>query len=246
MAAGATRKARKPPALAGAARTGRALLGVLVVVVGVAAVLLAGRELSRLPIERIVVTGELQRVSRAQLEAMVNESLKGGFLWADLQYVREPLERLPWVFRVVVKRRWPNSLEIQVIEQLPIAHWGEDGFVNHEGEVFRPQVIEALEELPLLAGPEGSQLLLMQYYKYMREQLAAVDLQLNELSMNERGGLRARLSNGSKLVLGRGEMAEKIQRFVGVYRADLASREDKVRSVDLRYQTGLAVAWLAP
>jgi cell division protein FtsQ len=231
--------------LAGAARAGRALLGVLGGLVVIAAFLLALRELSQLPIERIVVSGELQRVSRSQLQAMVNASLQGGFLWADLQYVKEPLEQLPWVFRVVVKRRWPSSLEIQVTEQLPIARWGEDGFVNHEGEVFRPQVMEAMAELPLLAGPSGSQLLLMQYYKYMREQLAAVNLHLVELSMSERGGLRARLSNGSKLVLGRGEMEEKIRRFVGVYRADLAARENQVRSVDLRYKTGLAVAWVA-
>ncbi|MCZ6830388.1 MAG: cell division protein FtsQ/DivIB [Gammaproteobacteria bacterium] len=243
MATGATSKANKPGVLAGAARTGRALLGVLAGVAVIAALLLAARELSQLPIERIVVSGDLQRVSRSQLRSMVTESLQGGFLWADLQNVRAPLEQLPWVFRVVVKRRWPNSLEIEVTEQLPIARWGQDGFVNHEGEVFRPQVTETLDELPLLSGPAASQLLLMQHYMRMQEQLARVELQLLELSMNDRGGLRARLSNGTELVLGRGDMEEKIQRFLGVYHADLVSRATRVRSVDLRYEYGLAVAW---
>ena len=105
MASGATRKQNIPLALAGVARAGRALLGLCGVLAVLAAFGLAARELSQLPIERVVVSGDLQRVSREQLESMVTESLQGGFLGADLHYVREPLEALPWVFRVVVKRR---------------------------------------------------------------------------------------------------------------------------------------------
>ena len=243
MATGATRRMETPALLAGFARTGRALVGVVGVVAVVSAVSLAVRELSRLPIERVAVSGDLRHVSRAQLQALVNESLEGGFLSADLDYVRQPLEQLPWIFRVVVKRRWPNSLEIHVTEQLPIARWGDDGYVNHEGKIFRPRVIENTTELPLLVGPPSSQLQLMQYYMFMQEQLAAVKLQLSELSMNERGGLRARLSNGSELVLGRGDTEEKLQRFLGVYHAELAARGKQVRRVDLRYKHGLAVAW---
>jgi cell division protein FtsQ len=243
VAAGATRKRNKPAALAGVAHTGRVLLGLLGVSAVVTVFGLVALELSRMPIERVVVSGDLQRVSRSQLETMVTESLQGGFLWADLQFVRQPLDQMPWIFRVVVKRRWPNSLEIQVTEQLPIARWGADGYVNHEGEVFRPAVIENMNELPLLAGPPASQLVLMQHYMYMQEQLAPVKLQVAELTMNDRGGLRARLSNGSELVLGRGDMEEKLQRFLGVFHADLESRQDQVRRVDLRYQYGLAVAW---
>jgi cell division protein FtsQ len=225
------------------ARTVRALLGVLGVVALASVLGLAVRELSRLPIERVLVTGELQRVSRSQLQTMVNESLRGGFLGADLQYIREPLEQLPWVFRVVVKRRWPNSLEIHVTEQQAIARWGKEGLVNHRGEVFRPAVIEPMPELPLLEGPPASQLLLMQRYMYMQEQLSPIKLQVVELLMNERGGLRARLSNGSELVLGRGDMEDKLARFLGVYQAELASRTLQMRSVDLRYPHGMAVAW---
>jgi cell division protein FtsQ len=243
MATGATRKSGKPVRFASAARLGHSVLGIagfaaVAVVLGFCA-----RELSRLPIERVLVTGDLQRVSRSQLESMVNDSLQGGFLWVDLAYVREPLEQLPWIFRVVVKRRWPGSLEIQVTEQLPIARWGDDAYVNHEGEVFRPRQVQSMPELPLLYGPPNSQLRLMQNFMHMQEQLAAIKLQVTELNLDERGGLRARLSDGSELVFGRGDMEEKLARYLGVFHAELETRQAQVRSVDLRYKHGLAVAW---
>ena len=243
MATGATRKSKKPVQLATAARLGRSALGIAGFAVVVLLIGFCARELSRLPIERVLVTGDLHRVSRSQLEAMVNDSLQGGFLGVDLAYVRQPLEQLPWVFRVVVKRRWPSSLEIQVTEQLPIARWGNDAYVNHEGEVFRPEQVELMPELPLLSCPPNSQLLLMQNFMHMQQQLAAIKLQVAELNLDERGGLRARLSDGSELVFGRGDMEEKLARYLGVFHAELQTRQAQVRSVDLRYRHGLAVAW---
>ena len=103
--------------------------------------------------------------------------------------------------------------------------------------------MESIPGLPLLAGPAASQLLIMQQYIHMQKQLQQLKLQVAELTMNERGGLRARLTNGSELVFGRGDLEEKLQRFLGVYHADLAGRAAQVRSVDLRYSHGVAVAW---
>ena len=245
MAKGATRSAKQSKAVAGAGLAGylRVLLGAVGLLAVAGMFSLGVWQLVQMPIERVVVTGDLKRVSRDQLQAMVTESLHGGFLGADLHYIKRPLEQLPWVFRVVIKRRWPNSLEIQVIEQLPIARWGTDGYLNQEGEVFHPPVMESIPGLPLLAGPAASQLLLMQQYIHMQKQLQQLKLQVAELTMNERGGLRARLTNGSELVFGRGDLEGKLQRFLGVYHADLAGRAAQVRSVDLRYSHGVAVAW---
>jgi cell division protein FtsQ len=220
------------------------LLGALGML-GVAAVMAgAAWQLSQLPVERIVVTGELQHVSRAQLQAMVSESLDGGFLGADLHDIRGPLEALPWVRRVAVKRRWPVTLEIQVWEQFPIARWGESGFVNHQGVVFRPARIPELDELPMLAGPQGSERELMSYYKQIQERLQPLDLQVDEITMSSRGGVRVRLGDSFELIFGRGEFDAKLARFTRVFKAELGPEADRILSVDLRYSNGVAVAWL--
>ena len=75
--------------------------------------------------ERVAITGDLAHVSRDALTERISGSLSGGFLWLDLAAIREPLEALPWVHRVVVRRQWPDSIEVRVIEQRAIAHWGE-------------------------------------------------------------------------------------------------------------------------
>ena len=156
MAQGATRKIRKRRSFKAVKRVGRMLLGTGVVLMMLSLVGGAAWRLLELPVERIAVTGELKHVSHERLMSRVNTSLQGGFLWVDLQAIRQSLEQLPWVYRVVVKRHWPNSLEIQVFEQLPIARWGDDAYLNHAGEIFRPARLSSQLELPGLAGPAGS------------------------------------------------------------------------------------------
>jgi cell division protein FtsQ len=245
MAQGATRKRkrnRKPP-VQRLRRFARALFGVLVALSLLGMLGLAGWRLLELPVERVIVSGELKQVSREELMALISGSLEGGFLWADLQSVRQPLEQLPWVYRVVVKRRWPNSLEIRVMEQRAIARWGEDAFLNHTGEVFRPEGFEPIEVLPRLAGPDGSEGRLMQYYMLVQEQLQADGLQLTAISMNARGGLSARLQGGAELVFGRGDIEAKLARFLRVYESRLVSGRQAFARIDLRYSHGVAVAW---
>jgi cell division protein FtsQ len=219
------------------------LLGTGVALVMLALVGAAAWRLLELPVERVAVTGELRHVSRERLISRVNDSLQGGFLWVDLQAIRQSLEQLPWVYRVVVKRHWPNSLEIQVIEQLPIARWGDDAYLNHAGQMFSPQQLSSQQDLPRLAGPAGSELQLMQYYKLVHDPLQTAGLRINALAMDARGGLRARLDGGGELVFGRGEVAAKLQRFLHIYQSRLVGRDGQMRSVDLRYSHGAAVLW---
>jgi cell division protein FtsQ len=246
-AKGATRKATRSVLATGTGqRIGvwlRRLLASCLVLLLLVVVAGSARHLQQMPIERVAVSGSLQQVTPEQIQAMVTASLQGGFLGADLDSIRVPLEQLPWVHRVVVKRHWPNQLEIIVTEQLPIARWGDRAFVNHEGEVFAPASVPQLPELPLLFGPAGSQFTLMRLYMFMHEELQSLHLQVSELSMNQRGGLRARLSDDSELLFGSDRLEAKLMRYLSFYRSQLAQSEGTVQRVDLRYESGLAVAW---
>jgi hypothetical protein len=55
----------------------------------------------------------------------------------DLRDLRRELEALPWVYRAELRRRFPDTLEIRVVEQVPIARWGDGAFLNHEARVVR-------------------------------------------------------------------------------------------------------------
>jgi len=254
-AAGATR--RRPTQVQESSARGRLGLRLLdgwvnrmLVLVAVGVVGVAGMQvwivLQKIPVERITVTGSLHRTQTEVVQEMVQPALVGGFLSADLDQVRAQLQALPWIYKVSVRRRWPNALEINVQEQLPIARWGEGGFLNHEGEVFHSAGIQGEQTLPRLEGPPGSAGQLIVSYQQLGELLQPLALELRELSLDSRGHLRAVLAGGMELVLGNTEFGERLQRFATVYRGELAQRAGDLKRVDLRYESGLAVAFRKP
>lgn len=203
-------------------------------------------KLQAIPVERISVTGELEHTQTEAVQDMVQPALGGGFLWADLAMVQQQLEALPWIHEASVRRVWPNALEIHVIEQLPIARWGEGAFLNHEGEVFRPSKQEAWQGLPQLRGPEGSAPELMRTYQRLVDLLKPLGLSVAQLRIDQRGEVEATLGDGQALMIGGTDFLARIQRFKRVYRSELAARMDQVKSIDLRYARGVAVGFLEP
>jgi cell division protein FtsQ len=214
---------------------------------GVSVVAAAGTQayltLKVLPVQRITVTGELEHTQAQAVQDMVQPGLAGGFLNADLQQIRRQLEGLPWIYEASVRRRWPAALEIHVVEETPIARWGEDGFLNHEGGVFRSPKGAEWSSLPRLSGPAGSAPSLMARYLRLVEILAPLGLPVVQLAVDERGQVEAVLDGGMELVLGKDDFLERLHRFVVVYTSELSGRREEIERVDLRYTSGIAVAF---
>ncbi len=220
------------------------------ILLGAAVVLAAATKaiitVASLPVQRISVTGELEHTQAQAVQDMVQPCLAGGFLNADLQEIRRQLEGLPWIYEATVRRKWPNALEIHVVEELPIARWGQDGFLNHEGEVFRSDKSGDWNSLPLLLGPDGSAQSLVAKYQRLVELLAPLNLSVEQLAVDERGQMEAVLAGGMQLNLGGEDFLGRMQRFVGIYRSELAARRAEIERVDLRYESGIAVAFRVP
>lgn len=251
--AGATRR-RAVRAPRAHMRPGLRLLGGwvnrLLILLGVGVVCVVGLRgwiaLQELPVQRIAVTGNLHRTQTELVQDMVQPALVGGFLSANLEDVRARLQALPWIYQVSVRRRWPSTLEINVQEQLPIARWGQGGFLNHEGEVFQSSSVAGEASLPRLDGPAGSARELIVSYQQLGELLQPLGLVLHALSLDERGHLSAELDSGTQLALGNVDFGDRLERFATVYRRELAARWDEVERVDLRYENGMAVAFREP
>jgi len=196
-----------------------------------------------LPVQRISVTGELEHTQAQAVQDMVQPGLAGGFLNADLQQIRRQLEGLPWIYEATVRRRWPAALEIHVVEETPIARWGEDGFLNHEGEIFHSRKSGDWNSLPLLTGPQGSAQSLMAKYQRLVDILVPLALSVEQLAMDERGQVQAVLAGGTEMNLGGDDFRARMQRFVAIYTSELAGRQNEIERVDLRYESGVAVAF---
>ena len=145
-----------------------------------------------------------------------------------------------------MKRQWPSALEIHVVEQLPIARWGENAFLNHEGEVFHSTRERGWDYLPLLSGPQGAEQGLIRNYQLISEMLQPVELSITALAVDGRGQLRTTLAGGIEVIFGSRDLLDRLDRFVALYRVGLGQRKAEIRRVDMRYTTGVAVAFSEP
>ena len=208
---------------------------------------------ARLPvfaIRAIRVEGEVQRNSESTIRANAAHRLAGNFFTLDLQKSRAAFEAVPWVRRAVVHRVWPMRLSVQLEEHRPVALWaaadGNDKLVNSFGEVFEANVGDVEDdELPRLAGPEGSapQMLAMQ----RRLAIALGPAQagdLAQLTLSARGSWRVELDKGAVIELGRGtedEVLARTEHFVRTLPRVAAQYQRPLESADLRHSDGFAV-----
>ncbi|HTS21584.1 MAG TPA: cell division protein FtsQ/DivIB [Casimicrobiaceae bacterium] len=199
-------------------------------------------------LRQVVVDGSLRRADPAYLEAVVREELRGTFFTMRFPEARASLERVPWIKSVALRRQWPDTLRISVVEHEPLARWTEGTLVDTEGQVF---AAEFAGDLPQLSGPEGSAPLVAARFRDYGTQLAGRALAIAELRLSSRGGWRLRTTGGQALTIevGHNDPAERLSRFVAYYARTvgaLARTGRRVDYVDLRYGSGFAVRTEGP
>ncbi len=198
----------------------------------------------RVPVQEIVFSGELNVLSPEDLEQIVRQFSTGSFFALDVNEVHDLIESQSWVYSASVRKRWPSKLYIHIIEEQAVARWNGDLLINRYGDTFEGEGEESKLrfELPELYGPGGSEKTALTGYVQMQRLLNTSGQKISELILSERFAWQARLDNQVLLKLGRQEYINRLQRYIDVY--PLLLEEGKgIEYVDLRYDTGLAVAW---
>ena len=197
-------------------------------------------------LKTIVVEGTLARVQSREIVDALQGRLRGTFFTVDLEAARSLFEGIPWVRRAELRRKWPDSLEVHIEEQVALARWGqqrkETQLVNAQGELFRGQTDTVL---PVLAGPAGSEAEVARRYVAFRDLLAPLGLEPRQVLLSSRLAWQLKLSNGLTVQLGRDSdrdrVEERLARFVSAFPQTLARSRQRFDYVDLRYPNGFAV-----
>jgi cell division protein FtsQ len=189
------------------------------------------------PLRAVELTAAPQRVSSEQLQKVVREQVSGNFFTVDLESTRQAFEKLSWVRKVSVRRKFPWSIEVEVEEQVALATWNSKELVNTHGEVFAGKVEQVL---PVFIGQPDTSAQVTQMFGEMNAALQPLHQQITQISLSPRFAWQVKLENGMVLELGREEMHERLSRFVNVYPYSLAALARPVRHVDLRYRNGFA------
>jgi cell division protein FtsQ len=230
---------------------------VLVLVFGVLCAVVSVRSVSTahaFDIQGMTVVGDTRHNNSLTLRANVAPRIAGTFFTVDLGRVRAAFEAAPWVRRAVVHREFPNRLRVSLQEHAPVALWSGEGgqgdarLVNSFGEVFEANLGEVEQDsLPVLSGPEGQSAEVLAMYRAIEPQFAAMDLDLERLSLSGRGSWSLHLDAGAEIELGRGspnEVAPRVDRFLKTL-TQVVSRYGRaanaMESADLRHENGYAI-----
>ncbi|MEN1728016.1 MAG: cell division protein FtsQ/DivIB [Pseudomonadota bacterium] len=197
------------------------------------------------PIEWLDVEGELQRTSASQIRGAAAGPASRGFFSVDLERVRDAVEALPWVTRAEVTRHWPDALHIQIEEHQPVARWNESSLFSDRGEVFSVNGSEGMQGLARLSGPDSRRQDVLEEWLWMRRELGRIGRDIRAIDLDERGAWTLVLGSGLEVLLGRDQVRERLDRFIGIHDA-LSAQQRRVGRVDLRYTNGLAVRWMTP
>lgn len=196
-----------------------------------------------MPLRSVQVEGEFRKLNAEQLQKAVAGVVQGGFFTVNVDAVRRTAEALPWVASATVRRVWPDTLQLHVVEQRAAARWGDTGLLNMNGQLFVPDAASIPPHLPQLSGPEELRRRVMETYIAMTAALAPIGLHVAELQVDQRRAWLLRLDSGAELRLGKDNTLGRLGRFVRVYPSVFAPREAELKTVDLRYSNGFAVRW---
>ena len=194
-------------------------------------------------IKHVEVAGELHVSDVKDFKNIIKKRINGGFFNVQIEQLEKELSSLPWVYRAAVQRSWPDTLNVKIYQQDPIARWGKTGLMNAYGKVFFPSSVVAYTDLPMLYGEVPRATDLARVFEDSMQQLKPLDLDLQALFEDQRQSKNLVFSNGLILEIGDGDVSNKIRRFITAYEQYLSKHITEVKKVDLRYTNGLAVEW---
>ena len=187
------------------------------------------------PVKRVVFAGDLERLPRADLEAL-SQSIQSA-PGASLESIREAARRVPWVREAAVRRLFPDAVEITFAAHQAFAHWNDGQLVSRDGVVFTARDARSLLRL---RGPEGSAPEVTRAYAGVSAALAPLGSAVTEFRLSSRGAWHATLASGLTIALGRGDWRPRAERFAAAW-PRLAPEARAAEHADLRYPNGFAL-----
>ena len=198
------------------------------------------------PIAKIIIKGDLQALNEKAISDMVVIYENDTFLSIDLDVLVDRIEMNSWIAHARARRQWPDTLEVTLVEEKPIAYWGDKAMLNAKGRVFEHQGLLVERDLPRLWSELGSPAEIMSHYQIFEEQLEPVHLKLHSISQSVQGDWRLQLDNQLLVILDRADPVGNVRNFVSVYTQLLSVDQRHAMVVDMRYRHGAAIRWQEP
>lgn len=206
-------------------------------------VLFAVRVIADVPIKTVQVNSNLVNVDKLEIKEIVTKFYTQGFFTIKLNDFEEELENIEWVYQAKIKRKWPNTLVINMLEQEPAFRWAEQSLLNKNFETFFVEENSNFAHLPKLKGSIGRQHYLSSLYNKYNKYFERHGLSISSIEEDARYDKLIRLDNGIRINIGKEQVERKIERCLLSFEEFSIDEIAAIASIDLRHSNGFAVRW---
>ena len=201
-----------------------------------------------LVVDRLVIKGSFEYYDPVTLQPKIEAELGRNFFTIDLEKIKRIVDSETWVERSVVRREWPNTLMVELVESVPVMRWESGGWLTLDGRIVELPNFENTASITV-HGPRRQSMQIMQRTHEWSEVLERFGLRLESLSVSDWRSwglvvLEDKPENGFRIevALGTMDLEHRFDRFLLAFRKGLLAVENGVVYVDVRYPDGLAIA----
>tara|TARA_A100001011_G_scaffold394702_1_gene487747 strand:- start:451 stop:1251 length:801 start_codon:yes stop_codon:yes gene_type:complete len=198
-----------------------------------------------------VKASDTRHVQSEDLKRLVLQKLNGSALTSDLSPVYESIVSHPWVKEATIRRIWPDTILISLIEHNIIGVWSDGRFITEEGILLQFNEFDRLAitnekncKLMKLGGPPGTVESVLAKARMISKKAKSIGLQPVGLQLTSQFDWKVNFSNGMKMELGGDKLPtpldERLNNFFNSLDWFRQNINKELAYVDLRYAQGFA------
>lgn len=197
------------------------------------------------PLKRVVIREPLHYGDMHEVSEIIRNHQQRDLMHMDIAVLAEEMQQLDWIAKASVYKRWPDTVEMDLVERVPVVRWGEKAFLDADGAAFTIPDNDKLRHLFTVHGPDGYEKQVLGYYQLIAPWLSKQRIAIQELYLDQRLVWHARLENGLDVILGRDQLNERLKKLIVVNDKVIEPYARYIDGIDLRYHDGFSVRWKA-
>lgn len=197
-----------------------------------------------LPLTSLVLTGDRQHITHDIIrDVLIKQEDRLNFFTLEISEIQKQLEKKSWIYSASIRKHWPDTLKIHIVEQTIVAAWNQKSLLNRFGEIINV-VPDEKDQYVALSGDDKKSEVVLNTYMEVKQLLKPTHYRIAALGSDKRNSSYLVLKNGISLRLGKEQKLERIQLFLKAFPRIAKKYEiSSIEYVDLRYDTGLAIGW---
>lgn len=183
----------------------------------------------------------LKQLKVEQIDKILKPYMGSSFWRLDIEKVHRDLVRIDWVYQAQVVRKWPSYLEVKILEQIPVARWGDSALLNQNGDIFYPYNIKEFVQYVKLDGEDIQAKKMLKKLDLFQIQFQKLGWLIKQIDKRVDEGWLVTFVSNKKIIIGNQNWFQQINRFIYTYPRVKKEVTKQAQVYDLRYSNGFVI-----